>query len=193
MTQNAILTGATSPQGRATLADLKSAGWSVATVEPAAPDADTALADQLRAAGMAEGQVNLLVLLHETSPQIADPNEALQQNLTTCVTSVRDALPYLAENACIVMLGTSLQHSDSEGTPAFLASKAGVNGLVRAISQELAPKVRVVAINPLRGPKGIGAELADQIAKTTLFLSSQGAGFVTGAELDVGHPPFAAA
>jgi len=188
---HAIVSGAQTAQGRATLAHLQQKGWTVTCIQPiddkthAPGQSSPSIADALRLAGNTGQKARLLALLHETDPGIADIRAAMQLNLTSCVTCVQSALPHLAESACVVMLGTGLRGPEAVGSPAFLASKAGVDGLVRAISQELAPQIRVVAINPLRTAHGIGSGSAEHIATVVHFLTEPGGGFVTGTEIDV--------
>jgi NAD(P)-dependent dehydrogenase (short-subunit alcohol dehydrogenase family) len=122
---------------------------------------------------------------------------------------VQAALPYLNDNASIILNGSVISVLGNPGYSAYGASKAGVRALARIMASELSPRgirVNVVAPGATRTPIW-GAATAtpeaekvfearmnrstplgrlgepDHVAKTVLFLASDDAAHVQAQEL----------
>ena len=131
--------------------------------------------------------------------------EAWQRTLAVTLTAVwqgsKLAIPHLLASPAGVILNTASVHSivGLAGSAAYQAAKGGVLSLTRALSLELAPKARVVAILPgailtpaTQGvPPDAHAEFvsqvplermgrADEIASVAAFLASDEASYITG-------------
>ncbi len=131
--------------------------------------------------------------------------EEWQSTLAVTLTAVwqgsKLAIPHLLESGRGVIINTASVHSivGLVGSAAYQAAKGGVLSLTRAMSLELAPKVRVVAILPgaietpatKDVPAGAHADFVNQvplgrmgqpaeIAALAAFLASDEAGYITG-------------
>jgi NAD(P)-dependent dehydrogenase (short-subunit alcohol dehydrogenase family) len=132
-------------------------------------------------------------------------------NLTAVFFTVQSALPYLNDNASIILNGSVMSVLGMPGTSAYAAAKAGVRAMARVMASELSPRgirVNVVAPGAIRtaiwGPavakpeaekafeatigrmtplRGLGEP--DHVARTVLFLASDDAAHVQGQELFV--------
>lgn len=135
----------------------------------------------------------------------------IRTNLTSVFFTVQAALPYLNDNASIILNGSVISVLGNPGYSAYAATKAGVRAMARVMASELSPRgirVNVVAPGATRTPiwgPGIAtpeAEKAlekrfalstplgrmgevDHIAKTVLFLASDDAAHVQGQEIFV--------
>lgn len=116
------------------------------------------------------------------------------------------AIPHLLNSKAGVILNTASVHSivGLTGSAAYQASKGGVLSLTRALSLELAPRIRVVAILPgtidtpanREVPEEVNAAFLQQvplarqgqpeeIASVAAFLASDDASYITGAAIVV--------
>jgi NAD(P)-dependent dehydrogenase (short-subunit alcohol dehydrogenase family) len=137
--------------------------------------------------------------------------KVLRTNITSVFFTVQSALPYLNDNASIILNGSVISVLGNPGYSAYAASKAGVRAMARVMASELSPRgirVNVVAPGGARTPIWNGkaptadafAALekrisrttplgrmadADHIAKTVLFLASDDAAHVQSAEIFV--------
>src|SRR5262249_15140481 len=127
--------------------------------------------------------------------------KVISTNLTAVFFTVQAALPYLNDNASIVLNGSVISVLGNPGSAAYGASKAGVRALARIMASELSPRgirVNVVAPGATRTPIW-GAATAtpeaekvfearmnrstplgrlgepDHVARTVLFLASDDA------------------
>jgi len=136
----------------------------------------------------------------------ADWQRTLAVTLTAVWQGSKLAIPHLLESQAGVILNTASVHSivGLAGSAAYQAAKGGVLSLTRAMSLELAPKVRVVAILPgaietpatKDVPADAHAEFVNQvpmgrmgqpeeIASLAAFLASDEASYITGAGIVV--------
>ena len=125
----------------------------------------------------------------------------LDVNLTALFVAAQVAAPKLSGGALLVT-GSIIANRPRPGLAAYVASKAGVVGLARALAVELAPDVRVNVINP--GPAntpmlagfGFDADPAqalplkrliepEDIAGAAVYLASDDARAITGAVFNV--------
>jgi NAD(P)-dependent dehydrogenase (short-subunit alcohol dehydrogenase family) len=148
--------------------------------------------------------------------QMADSDEAVWDsimdiNVKGTYFCSRAALPALTErHGVIVNVASEAGLNGYPGMTVYCASKGAIVNLTRAMSQELAPTVRVNCVCPgiidtdmarvgfaIEGDVAAGfkkeAEFypmkrigtADEVAKAILYLASSDAGFVTGAALPI--------
>jgi len=135
----------------------------------------------------------------------------LRTNITSVFFTVQSALPYLNDNASVILNGSVISVLGNPGYSAYAASKAGVRAMARVMASELSPRgIRVNVVAPggartpiwngraptadafavlekrisMTTPLGRMAE-ADHIAKTVLFLASDDAAHVQSAEIFV--------
>ncbi|MFD6274046.1 SDR family NAD(P)-dependent oxidoreductase [Streptomyces sp. NPDC060209] len=134
----------------------------------------------------------------------ANVDLTLAVNVKGPLFTVQKALPLLAENASIVVVGSSNSVRPNEQLEVYSASKAAVSNLVHnwsRQSRERRFRVNVLSPGPTRTPGLVSAagpdvdrfaeavvplgRLADaeEIAEAALFLASDASSFVTGAEL----------
>lgn len=137
--------------------------------------------------------------------------QVLRTNITAVFFTVQAAAPHLNDGASVILNGSVMSQLGSPGSSAYAASKAGVRGMARVMASELAPRgIRVNVVSPgaTRTPiwngsaptpeammqleKRLGGMIplgrlgeADEIAKTVLFLASDDASNVNGAEIFV--------
>lgn len=136
----------------------------------------------------------------------ADWQATVAVTLTAVWQGSKLAIPHLLESRSGVILNTASVHSivGLAGSAAYQAAKGGVLSLTRAMSLELAPRVRVVAILPgaietlatMDVPAAAHAEFvsqvplarmgqADEVASVAAFLASDEASYITGASIVV--------
>ena len=137
---------------------------------------------------------------------VADWQGTLSVTLTAVWQGSKLAIPHLLRSGKGVILNTASVHSivGLAGSAAYQAAKGGVLSLTRAMSLELAPRVRVVAILPgaietpatMDVPADAHAEFvgqvplgrmgrAEEIASVAAFLASDEASYITGAGIVV--------
>jgi NAD(P)-dependent dehydrogenase (short-subunit alcohol dehydrogenase family) len=137
--------------------------------------------------------------------------KVISTNLTGVFFTVQSALPYLKDNASIILNGSVISVLGIPGYSAYGAAKAGVRAMARIMASELSPRgirVNVVAPGAIRTPiwgpaiatpeaekafeKRIGLSTPlgrigepDHISKTVLFLASDDSAHIQGQELFV--------
>ncbi len=142
---------------------------------------------------------------NEAAPAHELSMEAWQNTLAVTLTAVwqasKFAIPHLLRSGRGLILNTASVHSivGLPGNAAYQAAKGGVLSLTRALSVELAPRARVVAILPgaIKTPAIKEVNAADhaeflrqvpmgrmgkpeEIAALAAFLASDEAGYITG-------------
>jgi NAD(P)-dependent dehydrogenase (short-subunit alcohol dehydrogenase family) len=137
--------------------------------------------------------------------------QVLRTNVTAVFLTVQAASPHLNDGASIILNGSVISVLGNAGYSAYAASKAGVRAMARVMASELSPRgirVNVVAPGAIRTPIWKGAAPTEQafavlesriskatplgrigevdhIAKTVLFLASDDAAHIQGAEIFV--------
>nr|WP_246550000.1 SDR family oxidoreductase [Bradyrhizobium liaoningense] len=137
--------------------------------------------------------------------------KVISTNLTGVFFTVQAALPYLNDNASIILNGSVISVLGIPGYSAYGAAKAGVRAMARIMASELSPRgirVNVVAPGAIRTPiwgpatatpeaeKAFEKRIAlstplgrigetDHVAKTVLFLASDDSAHVQGQEIFV--------
>lgn len=206
------------------IADINRAGGSACAEEivaaggraifaPTDVSSETDLRNMIATALQTYGALDILhnnAFRNEAGTALAVSAEAWQRTLAVTLTAVwqgsKLAIPHLLKSPAGVILNTASVHSivGLSGSAAYQAAKGGVLSLTRALSLELAPKVRVVAILPgaietpstLSVPADAHAEFVDQvpmgrmgqaeeIASVAAFLASDDASYITGAGIVV--------
>ncbi|MCL4766534.1 MAG: SDR family oxidoreductase [Hyphomicrobiaceae bacterium] len=128
-------------------------------------------------------------------------NRVLAVNLTASFLLARAAERALrAANGAMVLISSTRAHMSEPDTLAYSASKGGLVALTHALAMTLAPDVRVNCISPGWIDTGKSGPLTpedhaqhpvgrvgrtEDVAAAVAYLLSEGAGFVTGAELIV--------
>ena len=133
-------------------------------------------------------------------------------NLKGCVFALQQALPLMGKGGSVVVTGSIGAHGALEGNGAYAAAKAGLYMAMKVFAKELvAEGIRLNVVspgpidtpllqrNPGMSPDDVATlkELmisnipmhrmgeADEVAKAVLFLASEDAAFITGANLFV--------
>jgi NAD(P)-dependent dehydrogenase (short-subunit alcohol dehydrogenase family) len=135
----------------------------------------------------------------------------IRTNITSVFFTVQSAAPHLNDGASIILNGSVISVLGNPGYSAYAASKAGVRAMARVMASELSPRgirVNVVAPGAARTPIWKGAAPtaeafaaldkrisrtiplgrigeAEEVAKTVLFLASDDASNIQGAEIFV--------
>ncbi len=134
----------------------------------------------------------------------------IQTNISGTFFTVQGALPLLRDGASIILNSSVIATGGAPGYSAYAASKAGVRAMARVFAAELSPRgIRVNVVTPgaIRTPiwgrtrteQEVAATLdrfsktvplrrlgeAEEVAKAVLFLASDDASYVQGADLVV--------
>lgn len=234
----AVITGGNSGIGFATAQALKQLGAQVAisgrdkkTLNEASTSLGGALAVQADVTDLNQveqfyrqvtqrlGKIDILFLnagVAKFAP-VGDTTEALYDevfdiNVKGVFFSAQKALPYLNDNASIILNTSVVNGVGWPGTSVYSAAKAAVRSLARTLSADLLPRgIRVNAVSPgpiatpIFGRMGMPKEATDALAQNILaqvpmkrfgdpaevanavaFFASPDSSYVTGAELRVG-------
>jgi NAD(P)-dependent dehydrogenase (short-subunit alcohol dehydrogenase family) len=138
-------------------------------------------------------------------------DETFNINVKGVFFAIQKALPYLNENASIILNTSFINQAGVPTTSVYAASKAAVRALARGLASELAPRgIRVNVVSPgpistpLYGKLGLPQEAVEalaanilsqvplkrfgkpeEVAQSALFLASSASSYVTGVELSV--------
>jgi NAD(P)-dependent dehydrogenase (short-subunit alcohol dehydrogenase family) len=138
-------------------------------------------------------------------------DETFAINVKGVFFTVQKAIPFLNDNASVILNTSFVNQVGVPTTSVYAASKAAVRSLARSISAELAARgIRVNVVSPgpistpIYGKLGLPAEAVEafaanivsqvplkrfgkpeEVAQTALFLASSASSYVTGVELNV--------
>jgi NAD(P)-dependent dehydrogenase (short-subunit alcohol dehydrogenase family) len=138
-------------------------------------------------------------------------DETFDINVKGVFFTVQKAIPFLNDNASIILNTSFVNQAGVPTTSVYAASKAAVRSLARSISSELAARgIRVNVVSPgpistpIYGKLGLPKEAVDEfatsivaqvplkrfgkpeeVAQTALFLASNASSYITGVELNV--------
>ncbi|HET7213337.1 MAG TPA: SDR family oxidoreductase [Terriglobia bacterium] len=138
-------------------------------------------------------------------------DETFDINVKGVFFTVQKAIPFLNDNASIILNTSFVNQAGVPTTSIYAASKAAVRSLARSISSELAGRgirVNVVSPGPISTPiyskLGLPKEAVDafaanivsqvplkrfgkpeEVAQTALFLASSASSYITGVEVNV--------
>jgi NAD(P)-dependent dehydrogenase (short-subunit alcohol dehydrogenase family) len=205
-----LVTGAARGLGRAFVEALEARGDDVLGVDlvdgcdvTSEADCAAAVAVAVERFGGLDGLVNNAGIVSVTrgscrSIPVEEWDRVLAVNAKGTWLMTRAAIPALSPGASIVNLASETAFSGSHGMSHYVASKAAVIGLTRALARELGPSIRVNAIAPgytdTEGGRGIGdpdtydvrptplgrVARPEDMVGTLLHLLGPGSGFVTG-------------
>ena len=140
----------------------------------------------------------------------ADWDHVHSINLKGCVFALQKAVRIMGEGGSIVVTGSIGAHGPLEGNGTYAAAKAGLAMAMKVFAKELLPrKIRLNMVSPgpidtplLHRNPGMGPDdvarlkdmmiahipmhrmgTSDEVAKAVLFLASDDASFITGADL----------
>lgn len=127
-------------------------------------------------------------------------------NLTSFVLMVRDCLPHMPDGSSIVGFASQAgRDGGGPGASAYAAAKGALVTLTRGLAKELGPKIRVNSLCPgmidtdfhnIFTKPEVRAHVANvsplkregtsqEVAKLAVFLASDDAAFITGANVDI--------
>ncbi|HEX9746521.1 MAG TPA: 3-oxoacyl-ACP reductase family protein [bacterium] len=149
--------------------------------------------------------VNREALLIRQTPELVQ--DVLMSNLASMLYLSRAAARRMAKNhwGRLIHMGSVVAHTGSTAQAAYSASKAGIEGMSRAIARELGPRnVTSNVIAPGYIDAGMSYEMSEErqtelykyialgrkgtamdVAAAALYLSSEEAGYITGAVIHV--------
>lgn len=138
-------------------------------------------------------------------------NETFDINVKGVFFTIQKAIPYLNDNASIILNTSFVNQAGVPTTSVYAASKAAVRALARGVASELAARgIRVNVVSPgpistpIYGKLGLPQEAVEalavnivsqvplkrfgkpeEVAQSALFLASDASSYVTGVELSV--------
>lgn len=169
--------------GSAITTQLREAGWRVIDISKRGSGCDIADADQVRRTfaiiHKEHGGINACI--HAAAPRLIrksllelSPEEfdgQLQVSTKGAFNVFQNAVPLLGDNGALIGITTSaLRPGRLENVGSYIPAKYALRGVLRVLSQELAPKARVYAIAPGFLPGGLNNDLPNEVRA---FLSSK--------------------
>lgn len=135
-------------------------------------------------------------------------NEVLDTNLSSAFRCIRASLRYIPDGGRIINISSlAAQSGGGQGSVAYAAAKAGIDGLTRGLAKELGPRqITVNAVAPglildtpfhatftpgadqeatIRATPLRRAGMPDDVAAAVLYFASDASSFCTGSILDV--------
>ncbi|MEH6833705.1 MULTISPECIES: SDR family NAD(P)-dependent oxidoreductase [Falsihalocynthiibacter] len=133
-------------------------------------------------------------------------NKVMELNTTSFFLAVNAVIPFLNEGSSIVSIASQAgRDGGGPGAAVYAASKGAMTTLTRGLAKELGPKVRVNALCPgmidtdfhnifskpevrthVAGITPLKREgTPDEVANLAVFLASDEASFITGANVDI--------
>jgi NAD(P)-dependent dehydrogenase (short-subunit alcohol dehydrogenase family) len=144
-------------------------------------------------------------LLGQTTAE--DFDKVSDLNFKAVYFTVQAALPHLADEASVMLIGNAMTSTPVVGASVSMAAKAAVKSLARTFAVELAPRrIRVNVLSPgptdttQAGPGEASASAAgpivsqipleragkpEDLAKAAVFLASSDSSYITGTDLPV--------
>ncbi len=93
--------------------------------------------------------------------------EVIRVNLSSVFFTVQDALPFLNDNASVILNGSVIGTLGQPGYAAYSASKAGVRALARTLAADLSPRgIRVNVVAPGATKTPIWGRSGSPLART---------------------------
>ena len=163
VTRTAVVTGAASGIGRATVEALRADGMTVFGLDLSAGDGILAadVSDPASVAGAVArieaevGRIDVLVnnagILIEAllaDMRLDDLDRMLAVNIRGPFVVTQAVLPLMPDGGCIVNLASELAYLGRAGASAYAATKGAVLSMTRSWARELAPRIRVNAVAP---------------------------------------------
>lgn len=173
-------------------------------------DAVNLLRDQIAADGLAVlvNNAAVQILGHTKELTFEDWHKSITVNLTAPLFLAKELLPQLERGrGTVINIGSVHARATKPRFVGYATTKAALVGLTHAMAVDLAPHVRVVAVNPaavdtpmLRAgfddrPETLGQlarmhplqrlATAEDVSRVVVFLASEDAAFMTGAAVDI--------
>lgn len=163
MSPVAIVTGAASGIGRATMSALSEAGFAAFGIDrtpgPRITAADVTDAGALAAAidaiaaqaggiGVLVNNAGIMIEGRLDGMDLADLDRILAVNVRGPFAATRAALPHMAQGGRIINVASELAYLGRAGASAYAASKGAVLSMTRSWARELAPRILVNAVAP---------------------------------------------
>jgi NAD(P)-dependent dehydrogenase (short-subunit alcohol dehydrogenase family) len=101
----------------------------------------------------------------------------IEANVMSAARAIDAIVPHIAEGGRVIAISASVTLTAPPGIAAYTASKSAVNGIIKTLANELAP--RKITANALLPPT-LDAKLMNDVAEWIAFLLSERSDGVTG-------------